>query len=195
MDGEYYEKDGKQYDRVTRVLGWFEPPDLTAWKIRTKDHKKIGKKAMAIGSRVDGMCEADWRGEGYKVTIKDAEEVKNCMRAWEEWKRDYSEVYEDIQAMQETVYYDDWMVAGSLDIRTSQGIIDIKTSGRVSKSYWIQTAVYNRQFQLPKRMVLRLDKRCGTYEFAECPEQYSQEYLENLFLGRLLNYRYEKEET
>jgi hypothetical protein len=195
VDDDFYEIEGRKYQRCTRVIGFFEPPQLTAWKLRTKDHKRIGRKAMDIGSRVDGMCLADWKGDGYNLTDKDPAEVRECMKAWETWKTDFPELFRDIQAMQETVFYDDWECAGTLDIRTSRAIIDIKTSGRISKGYWIQTAFYNRKFGLPGRFVLRLDKEGSGYEFVECPAKYSQEYLENLFVGRLINMKFEEEDS
>jgi hypothetical protein len=88
------------------------------------------------------------------------------------------------------VKYEDWGCAGTLDIRTNQGIIDIKTSKRVSDDYWVQTAFYNREFQLPKKWVLQLGKGNGDYLFQKCPEKYSQEYLENVFVGMLVRYRF-----
>lgn len=184
---EFYERGGKQYKRFSNVMDYFQHPKLVDWKIRMgkADAGKISRAALKHGSRVDELCGQDWQDGSYKLKKADGAEVQSCMKAWEAWKSDYSEVYKDIQGMQETVFYDDWGCAGTLDIRTSKAILDIKSSKRVSLPYWVQTAFYNREYKLPERWILRLSKEFGVYEFVKCPEEYSQDYLETVFVSAL----------
>ena len=193
MTREPYEKDGKKYEHITEVIDYFKPPHLIAWMIKNKDYEEIGEKAMEIGSRVDELCLEDWKSRhlGYQLLKEDSEQVRLAMSAWDKWKHDYNGIYMDIKAMQETVYYDELGVAGTLDIRTSIAIIDIKVSKSIRHSNWIQVGMYNRAHYLLKLYILRLSKETGNYSFVECP--YEQDYLEKLFIGRLINYRYEKE--
>ena len=190
MTREPYEKNGKKYDHVTEIIDYFKPPHLVNWMIKNKDYEEIGEKAMSIGSRVDELCFKSWK-ELVLISKDEPKEVVSAMEAYTKWQIDYSDIFNDIQAMQETVYYDDLGVAGTLDIRTSNAIIDIKVSKSVRHANWIQVGMYNRKFKLPKLYILRLSKETGNYSFVECP--YPQEYLEELFMGRLVNYRYEKE--
>ena len=193
-DQQFYERDGKKYERVTTILDVFPHPKLIDWKINLgrKASGIISRKALKIGSRVDELCENDMLTGKYKLTSKDPEEVRNCMLGWEEWKKEWPD-FKDVQGTQETVFFDDWMVAGTLDFCTSRKLVDIKTSRQISRTYWIQTAVYNRAKKLPERWVLRLMKNIVGYEYVKCPKEYSQEYLENCFVGRLVNYHFEKE--
>lgn len=185
----YYERDGKRYERFTTVLDYFTEPGLLKAMMRDKEaFSEASRSALAVGSRVDELCEIDWRDGGYKLKKSEKPEVVNCMTAWERWKREWPQAFLGIRAMQEKVFYDDWMVAGTLDIRQEDGITDIKTSKAIRPRYRIQVAGYNRKHRLPYRRVLRLDKQTAEYEYSECP--YEQGYLENLFVGLLVNYRF-----
>lgn len=189
---KYYERDGLKYRRVTSVLDYFNCPELVRWKVRVgvKEAGRISKEALKIGSRVDGLCETDWRDGTYSLKKSDSPAVLNCMKAWEAWKRDYADVFADIKAMQTVHWHDDWRVAGTSDILTGHAVLDIKTSKRIALPYWIQTAVYNRDAGLDTAYILRLDKELGIYEFVKRPDEYSQDYLETLFVGILNAYNY-----
>jgi len=106
----------------------------------------------------------------------DHAEVRSCMKAWEDWKKDWPNHLETIEETQYTVYYTDWGVAGTADLVGIPGVIDIKTSKKISLINWVQVAFYNRDVG-GERWILRLDKGLGTYEYKKCPEEYSQEYL------------------
>lgn len=193
MDNEFYEKGGKKYDRVTTVLDYFQHPSLVKWKLRVGDveAKKISKEALKIGGRVDKLCEQDIKECAYKILKSDDEKVRSAMMAWELWKREWPDHFADIEATQQTVYFDDWMVAGTCDFLGKSRLISLKTSRQIASNYWIQDAVYNRKFQRKEIWVLDVSKYVGDYTYEKC--EYPQEYLENLFVGRLINYRFQKE--
>lgn len=195
-DFKYYERGGRKYHRVTTVLDYFPCPELVEWKVRVgkAEAGRISRKAFKDGSRIDELCEADWRTGKYKLKKSDNAEVRSAMQGWEQWKDEWSDVYADIQGMQETVFSDAWGVAGTLDIRTSKAIIDIKGAQRISKNYWVQTAFYNSGFGLPNCYILRLGKSEGTYEFIPRPEEYSQDYLEEIIKSYVNVYNYNKKE-
>ncbi len=195
-DFEYYERDGRKYERVSTILDYFPSPGLIDWKVRVgkRESGAVSRKALKIGTIVDGYCEDDVNGKGYSVKKKDTEEVRSCMRAWEEWKRDYPGVFSGLNQTQERVFFNDWGVAGTCDLLSPTVLIDVKTSKRVSLAYWVQLAVYNREFKRAEKRVLCLSKELGTYEYVECPAEYSQEYLEQVFVGMLNVYRYFKSE-
>lgn len=186
-DFEFYEIGGRQYKRFSTIMDYFPHPKLVDWKVRMgkKEAGLISRAALREGSKIDEYSCLDWQGKAPKLPKKDEHDFKSCVVAWEKWKADYPAVFEDIQGAQEVVHYEDWGVAGTLDFRTSKAIIDIKSSKRISLSYWVQTAFYNRKFQLPERWVLRLNKEFQVYEFTKCPDEYSQEYLEHMFISAL----------
>lgn len=193
-DFEFYEKDGRKYDRFSNVAEYFQHPDLVKWKIDKGRaiSGQISRKALKIGSRVDDLCEQDIKEGAYKLKSKEAPEVLSCMKAWEQWKKDYPDHVIDISDTQNTVFYDDWGVAGTADLVGATRILDVKTSRAVILMYWVQLAFYNRQFKCPEKWVLRLDKSLGEYEYVKCPDEYSQEYLEAVFVGMLNVYKYFK---
>lgn len=186
-DFKFYEMDGRKYHRFSTVMDYFPHPKLVEWKVRegAKAAGAISRAALKEGTKIDEYTLLDWQGKTPKLPKKDEHDFKSCVVAWEAWKRDYPEVFADIQAAQETVFYDDWGCAGTLDFRTSKAIIDIKSSKRISLPYWVQTAFYNRKFQLPERWVLRLNKEFQIYEFKKCPDEFSQSYLEDIFVSAL----------
>ena len=114
------------------------------------------------------------------------------MKAWENWKVAHPEDFRELNQTQLTQYFDDWGVAGTLDLLGDTKLIDIKTSRKVSDTYWLQLAVYNRRLGR-ERWVLRLDKNLGEYEYVRCPEKYSQEYCEDVFVSMLNVFNFFKE--
>ena len=186
-DFEFYEIGGRKYQRFSTIMDYFPHPKLVEWKVSLgkAEAGKISRAALKEGSRIDEYTYLDWQGAKPKLPKKDEHDFKSCVVAWEAWKKDYPDVFSDIQGAQEVVHYDDSGCAGTLDFRTSKAIIDIKSSKRIALPYWVQTAFYNRKFQLPERWVLRLNKEFQVYEFTKCPEQYSQAYLEDIFISAL----------
>lgn len=198
MDDERFrERDGKQYERVTRVLDYFLDPGLmeTERGLGLDELKKRGRAACKIGDRVDELCREDWENNKYRLKKTDGFDVTSCMRAWECWKRDYPEDFKAIREAQTKVWIEEWGVAGKRDFVQTDGILDIKTSKEIYPRYWIQVTVYNKEERLPHRRILRLDKNLGEYEYKEAMAVHpwlTQEYGEQVFIGLLNAYRYYK---
>lgn len=196
----YYLIDNKKYDRVTTVLHFFTPEDLVKWglKVGKKEHGEITKLAMKIGTRVDKISTAIMDNKKWAITKKDHPAVRNCVEGFQRWLKEENPVINDYQV---TCKDDSLMIAGTRDIRINNyTIVDVKCSGRINLSYWIQIGTYAFLSGLPiKRLgILRLDKLTGDYEYKEI--EYT-EHLFHLFMGLLNYYRYlnkdkkEKEEV
>ena len=186
---------------VTEVLDAFIPKGLLDWYLRTgkKEAKRLGTIAMKIGSRVDELIQQDVAG-GYKLSSKDPIEVKNCIEAWESFKRDYCPV---VKATQVRLVDGFSKVVGNADIVTDNTIIDVKCSTSIRDNYWLQVAKYYEMLDVDmfptvcKTAILRLDKNLGTYEY-KIGKNVSQ--CQRVFDGLLEAYRFynapkEQEET
>lgn len=167
MNEEYYVRDGVNYERVTCILDYYIPPELVSWKIRVglKEANRVSKVATKMGSRVHELIEKNgW------ATTKDAEEVKNCMKAWESFKSDYSISDKDL-IHGTTLYCEKRMIAGTPDFcltfPTGVVLVDIKTSREVKPIHFYQLGGYASMMAFtPKYMaILRLDKGLGQYEY------------------------------
>lgn len=161
MDSEYYERDGKTYERVTRILDYFATPELVDWKVRVgkKEAKRVGTIATKFGSRVHELidkCE--------EPNKKDSEEVKNCYKAFTSWRQDYG--FPQLIGGS-TLFCDKRMIAGTPDSYMGNTLIDFKTSREVKASHFVQLGAYASLMEKqPSRLaILRLDKQNGMYEW------------------------------
>ena len=166
MDNPYYEKDGKRYTRVSRIIDFFAPPDLVEWKMDTgrKEAGRISRAALKIGSRVDDLITENWQNP--KVGKKDGLEVQSCLQAWQAWLKDYQP--KELK-FHETVYDEEAMVAGTYDFMWGDILVDIKTSRNVKPYHFFQLGAYGGMMKPhPEKLaILRLDKSLGIYEFVE----------------------------
>ena len=166
-DVAYYERDGKRrhYDRITRILDYFAPPELVAWKMRVgkREAGRISREAMKIGSNVDECIRSFVREEKSLPKLKTLE-AKNCWEAFNQWRNDYNPGQ---LGEMHTVFNEELGVAGTPDLYwpSENCIIDIKCSSAIRLSYWLQTEFYCRCYKLPVKAILRLDKNLGIYEF------------------------------
>ena len=152
---------------VTEVLDFFIPKGLLAWYLKTgaKEAKRLSTVALKIGSRVDELITQDIKDGKYKLSIKDSLEVKNCMEAWEAFKKDYSPKFSHVQR---EVRSDVDKVVGHIDLISSNHIIDVKCASSIKPNYWLQTAKYWEMAGADEYLgiaILRLDKNLGTYQF------------------------------
>ena len=160
MNDEYYVKDGIAYERVTRIIDSFSPPELVEWKVRVgkAEANRVSKVALKFGSRVHELIEKDER-----VSKKDSEEVKNCMKAWDSWLADNNHP----MIMNGVTLYDEArQIAGTPDFMVGPELVDIKTSREVKASHFIQLGGYaSMMVSRPTKVsILRLDKQAGIYE-------------------------------
>lgn len=168
MNGQFYEFEGRRYDRITRILDYFSPPDLVDWKLRVgkKEANRISRVALNIGTNVDEAIKADQTGQ--KLPKLKTQEAKNCWEAYLAWKRDY---YPTV-TIGSPVFDDDLSTAGTPDLISweTETLIDVKCSASIREAYWLQTEFYARQIvPLQFKAILRLDKNLGQYEFKKMP--------------------------
>lgn len=189
-----YVKDGKEYDRITSVLDYFQNPKLVEWKIKNgKEANKISKVSKQIGTRVDGLIKEHTKSGKIRLTSKESGSVTNCIRGYLQWNKDFSP---KIVETDTTLFWDELGVAGTLDLLTSDCVIDIKCANSIKKNYWIQVMMYAKMKRemgerIGKVGILRLDKLTGEYEYKL--RDYDERYV-SLFIGLLANYRFQKEE-
>lgn len=168
-DFEYYERDGKRYDRVSSILDYFASPQLVDWKVRVGKRAAgtVSREALRIGSNVDEAIRASVRGaKPLKLKTVDAE---NCYKAFESWKQESLASPHTLKEVS-TLYSDELMVAGTPDLMYSDNyIIDVKCAASIKPSYWLQTEFYARTAGVPFKAILRLHKGLAIYEFKSLP--------------------------
>lgn len=153
---------------VTEVLDTFIPKGLLDWYLKTGkvEAKRIGTIAMKIGSRVDELIQQDCTVGDYKLSPKDGIEVRNCMKAWGDFKRDYEP---KIQAVQVEVKDEANKLIGHIDLVMNDRVVDIKCASSIKDNYWLQVAqyesMYESDFPFLGLAILRLDKNLATYQF------------------------------
>lgn len=164
MGNEQYEG----FDRLTTILDTYQDPKLIEWKIKLakegKSHKAVGKAAMSIGTNVDEYIRAEING--VKLPKLKTQEAANCVIAWNKWKNDYGIVASDLKTG-ERLFCEVTKVTGEPDIIIpfQDEVLDIKCSGEIRPSYWIQTNWLAKQLGKEMRSVLRLDKTLAVYEY------------------------------
>lgn len=179
FDGEQYERDGKFYDRVTKVINYFVPPELAEYRARVGNAvaNRSMKSAGKFGTMIDEAIRDYWKSPAVK---KVTPESKNALSAWNSWVRDYSPTELEFP---ETMFNDSLLVAGTPDFKVGKMIVDIKCSSRVSPLYFAQLGAY--AFLSGKETedlaVLRLDKVTGMYEFVKASAM-------GLTVGDCINY-------
>ena len=189
MDSEYYEKDGRKYDRITKILGYLKGDELVNYLI--KHGKRENTAALRIGSKVDGLITEWWqKGMKERPTSKQFE-VSSCLKAFFDW---YDNNKVDIVDMQVTLYNDALGFAGTFDMFANVNdvatMIDLKTSKKIVPEYFIQVGTYAYEYrkvhESKKLMILRLDKNLEMYE--DVSVDYDTEYF-SAFHGRYCNFK------
>ena len=162
MGNETYEG----YTRVSAILDTYQPPQLIDWKIKTgkREAKRISTIATKIGTNVDAWIRADISGTKYPKL--NSVEAENCVRAYQKWKEDYQVDASKLKAG-ERLFNNQSKVCGEPDILNDSDnmVIDIKCSGSIRETYWLQTEWYARELRYSKKAILRLDKNLGVYEY------------------------------
>lgn len=188
--------------RVTEILDYHTPPELLSWMLRTSKPKReaSSQDSLAIGTIVDLLIQVDITKKEYfnadEVAILDLRDkykipVDNCMRAWDQFKKEHPEIVSNITEIQPELVYKD--VMGHPDLVYSSkdrwGIIDVKTSKTVYPKYFTQTAEYADMYRWTKLLgpqegiarpyfiaILRLDKESGKYFYQEVSDESLIEY-------------------
>lgn len=151
-DGErYYEWNGVKYPSVTTILhATMVKPGLNLWyagqALEAQERGEEDPKFAAVryrdyaadrGSRVHAICEALILGQPTNYSDEEAPYIK----AFLQWQADYRPVYESAEI---TVYSRLYRYAGTIDIISDLGVIDLKTSKSLYPDQAYQVAAYAR---------------------------------------------------
>jgi hypothetical protein len=165
VDDNFYHLNGKDYERTTRIIGYFLVPELVDWKVRVgnKAANLVMKKSGTFGTLIDAEIRKDWRNP---KTSKQTFESQNCFKAWNDFVKEQG--VEDVE-FPNTLYDEEEKVAGTPDFVWNGGryLDDIKTTNSVKPSHFIQLGSYaNKLPQKPERLgIIRLDKETGIYQY------------------------------
>ena len=122
--------------------------------------RRKSQDALDVGTQAHAVCEKIIKSQTYKITP----EIKNCVEQFQEFQAKHKAQW---ICTEKIVVAPSHLVAGRLDsIAFVDGVlslVDLKTSGRVSESYFLQTAGYClclKEMGIPveRRIILRLPK-------------------------------------
>lgn len=169
MDGEFYEKDGKKYDRITKITDYFSPPELVEWKVKVgkKEANRISRIALKFGKEVDERIRANPFSPAVKK--KDKPEVVNAINAWNSWLIHYEPV--DFR-FPDTLYDEERMIAGTpdfdwLDRQGDWTSTDVKTSREIRPANFFQLGGYEsmRVIKNKRVAIIDLSKSLGMFDY------------------------------
>lgn len=162
----YYRINGKLYPSVTTALTVVRRPYLELWRgdLGNELADAIRDEAGELGRAVHKGCEMTDKGEDFTPPSADVERI---LLAYQEWAQATVKEWLKVEQVVSCHHY---RYAGRLDrVAVLKGdrqptVIDIKTSGYISKDMGLQLAAYQHCLEdvgiKPKRrIVLHLDKR------------------------------------
>jgi hypothetical protein len=164
-DFKFYERNGKQYDRITSALDFFAHPKLVKWKVEVgnKEAKRISTVATKIGTNVDEAVRAAVSGQKVPKLLSD--EAKSAFEGFKLWMHDYDP--QGLESATEPAFHDELGVACTADLLQPFKVIDIKCASSIKPQYWLQTEFQGRCMGATHKAILRLDKNLGMYEYKE----------------------------
>ena len=169
MDDLVYKREGKEFERVTKIINHFMPQELVDYKVRVGNRvaNAAMKKGGKFGTMIDEAIRKNWENP---VAEKVSDESKSALGAWNSWATTH--IGTRTMEFPETYFSDSLLVAGTPDFIMGNMIVDIKTSNRISPIYFAQLGAYAFLSGLPIEdlAVLRLDKSTGLYEFVKASE-------------------------
>lgn len=194
-DANSYLINGRRYDRVTRILDYFQTPEVVAWRVKVGQAAAgaVMRQAKRIGTLVHQYIQDV--SDGGKGKMAADIEAKTAIEAYEAWRR---ETILKVVPAERQVYSQTYKYAGTFDDIYTDGehtyLVDYKVARAIRPSYFLQLAAYQLAWDEMKGqpvcdrlMVVRFDKTLGIYE-----EQWKEwEWaLVKPFLGLLAAYRY-----
>lgn len=171
----YYERDGKQYPRVTHILKIMDKSGLARWRGRlgNTDADAVAREGSRIGTEFHSIAGEIARGEHMKRGWQAPGEYRFMAGAYIDWLHRY--VAKIVQI--ETTYFSDQEIgddgeplyAGTLDLLAHfrgderPSIIDLKTSNSVSEDWPLQLSAYRRMvrrsgIEVARRVIVRIPK-------------------------------------
>lgn len=168
MDLPYYEKDGRRYDRVTRILSLWPEPELAAWResVGKAVANRTMKQAQKLGQEFDVLVQGYLETRVVPVRSRKPE-LYAGFRAFEAWV-----ALNPIQPLhlQVTVYDEVLGIAGTPDCVTRDESLDWKLTNQLKLVNVLQQVLYwpmiEQQHGLTLRLarVVRFDKTLATFE-------------------------------
>lgn len=155
-DQRFYRTDGGNYvPSVTTILNCYpKGPEFYEWlKKNGEDSDNIRDAAGFDGSLVHQLCERYSQGEVVSILSADGV-IQYSTRQWSMFER----YVEFIQKFKPKILMAEFNIispklgyAGTIDmlaeINGKRYIVDIKTSGAIHKTYWLQLSAYKKLFE------------------------------------------------
>lgn len=123
-------------------------------------HTRKSKDALDIGTRAHDACEKIIKNEPHEIT----DDIKNCVEQFKDFQSKHKVAW---VCTEKIVCSPTHLVAGRLDslafVDGKLSLVDLKTSSRVSESYFLQCAGYSMcladmGIKVDRRIILRLPK-------------------------------------
>jgi hypothetical protein len=164
----YYQIGNKLYVSVTTTLSIIRSKELERWRgeLGNEEADRIRDEAADLGSTIHKICELyDMHKE---IFLPEDDNIKQMFEAYKQWAD--ATVKEWIK-IEDVVWCDHYWYAGRLDRlailkgdRTKTTVIDLKTSGIVTKTMGLQLAAYQHALEdigiKPKRrLIVHIDKK------------------------------------
>jgi len=146
-------------------------------------HKELKNKAADIGSETHNLIEVYLKGQKVDGLLSANPKLVSPFEAFKKWQKEVN--YQETIATERIVYSETYGFAGTLDLVAKINgvvtLIDIKTSNRHSKTYFMQVAAYKQAYEelqgnlerLTNKVeaigVLRLDKETGLPDYKSIP--------------------------
>ncbi len=174
--GSFYEIDGRQYPRVTSILGIIAKPQLLYWygKNGTAKCKAIISESQEIGTRVHKYIENILRSGQLDLENETNANVVKALMAFQDWRKSNRLEPEKLEY---TVYSRKHGYAGTMDYlglcNNKLVIMDWKTSNAIYPESRLQVAAYAKAVnemdgrRVKKGVICRFDKKNGSFEVAE----------------------------
>lgn len=153
-----------RFCRVTEPLDFFKTENFYKWRLRVgeREANAVGKKAAAIGSRIDEIVKSGV----YQLGPKEPKAVKNCFTGFMKWRERHQ--VGTLIALQR-LYDERIWLSGEPDLLwvEKRCLIDLKGAKTVWPHYFFQLGGYKRLgVDVDSVAILRLDpEEAGAFEF------------------------------
>ena len=165
VDNKNYRINGKDYNRVTQVLGIIAKPGITSWAARVgrKKVEAIIKRRCDLGTVVHNLFERTLKGESFNLGNYE-QEIQNDLNLFDEFKIN---TCLEPEALEQNIWSNKYGYAGTMDyvgeykshtkymvkghkakfMKGARVVGDWKTSADIYPQYWMQLAAYICAFE------------------------------------------------
>jgi hypothetical protein len=194
---------------VTEVIDYLKEPELVNWIENNSKAKRkaITEESLRVGKEVDLLVQEDVREGGYLPPEGD-NQICNCMKAWELWKKEKPEIFNgivknDMQRELSMIMDDGETVIGHPDLpiilKERWGILDVKSSKSIWPNNYTQDAIYTEMMRLEDKIILprfigilHLKKETGLFAYTEITDEAYIQYEVSVFKARYLAFNHAK---